>query len=145
MRKRIAFAIVTVLVIAALCAAVFLAVGDPEKRTLRYFDTHREALEQDVQSASETGRASTGLKITQNLWDGEHPILEYTVINGGIVTSSKYYGFFYSFDGEPAAFQNVDVPLVQTSPQEWTWSADGDNRGLVRRLDGNWFYFEANL
>ena len=138
-----------ILVISALiiCAAVAAAVifGSPEKRTLRYFNAHREALEEDILNFNETGHASSSLDITFNYWDGENPIVEYIVVGRGIVSASHYYGFFYSFSGEPAAFQNVDAELTETSGREWTWNGDGDNRGYVRRLDGNWFYFEAKL
>lgn len=53
--------------------------------------------------------------------------------------------FFYSFDNEPVPFQNADESLIPVSEQEWKWIGEGDNRGIVRRLDTNWFYFEAFL
>lgn len=120
-------------------------INTPEKRTIRYFNSHRATLEEDVLNTIETGQASSRLNVTFNYWDGEHPIIEYIVVNHGIVSASQYYGFFYSFDNEPVPFQNADESLIPVSEQEWKWIGEGDNRGIVRRIDTNWFYFEAFL
>lgn len=55
-----------------------------------------------------------------------------------------YYGFYYSLDDVPLAFQNVPVPLEETT-DGWTWRAEGDNHGLTRRLSPHWYYFEAHF
>ena len=128
------------------CVAIVVsAINTPEKRTIRYFNSHRIILEEDIMNTIETGQASSRLNLTFNYWDGEHPIVEYIVVNSGIVSASQYYGFFYSFDNEPVPFQNADESLIPISEQEWNWIGEGDNRGIVRRLDTNWFYFEAFL
>ncbi len=128
------------------CVAIVVsAINTPEKRTIRYFNSHRIILEEDIMNTIETGQASSRLNLTFNYWDGEHPIVEYIVVNSGIVSASQYYGFFYSFDNEPVSFQNADESLIPISEQEWNWIGEGDNRGIVRRLDTNWFYFEAFL
>ena len=130
------------------CLGILAAgVGNtPEKRTVRWFHHHREALEDDILSSLETGRAvSSRSEVSVNYWDGEHPVMEYLVVGCGIAPASKYYGVFYSFDGEPVSFQNAGEPLTPGPEGEWTWSGAGDNHGMVRRLDANWFYFEAAL
>lgn len=119
--------------------------NSPSKRTIRYFNRHRAILEDDILKTLETGQATSKLNITFNYWDGEYPIIEYIVVNRGIVPASEYYGFFYSFDNEPVSFQNSNLPLTQISEIEWIWNGKGDNHGTVRRLDTNWFYFEAEL
>lgn len=137
---------VVVLFSLLVCAMIFVSViNTPEKRALRYFNNHRETLENDVQNCIETGRVGRELNISVDYWDGEHPIIEYVVVSSGIVSASKYYGIFYSFDDEPVSFQNTDEPLMSISEQEWKWNGEGDNYGIVRRLDTNWFYFEAAL
>ncbi len=128
------------------CIMIFVGVTNtPEKRTIRYFNSHRATLENEVLNSLETGRAGSELNLTFNYWDGEHPIIEYIVVRSGIVPASKYYGFFYSFDNEPVSFQNANEALTPISEQAWEWNGEGDNHGTVRRLDTNWFYFEAAL
>lgn len=137
---------VAALLVLFLCLIVVAGIANsPEKRTIRYFNKYREALEEELLNTAGTARVSEKLGIRFHYWDGVHPIAEYTVAGQGIVPASKYYGFFYSFDNEPVSFQNSNVPLVPVSKQEWKWSEEGGNHGIVRRLDENWFYFEAAL
>ena len=139
-RKGIVFCLL--LVCAALAAG---RVSTPEQRTIRYFDRHRTALEEDALRTVETGRVSGRAGITVQYWDGAHPVVEYVVVSRGIVSASKYYGFFYSPEDEPVSFQNTGEPLTGISAQESEWHGQGDDYGMVRRLDTNWFYFEASL
>lgn len=128
------------------CAIIFLSmINSPEKRTLRYFKNYRAALEIEALNFIESGQIRNDVNIPFDYWDGEHPIVEWVVVGSGVVPASKYYGFFYSFDDQPVSFQNAGEPLVPISEQEWEWSGEGDNHDVVRRLDTNWFYFEAAL
>lgn len=61
----------------------------------------------------------------------------------GLSPASKYWGFYYSQDGTPAAFQGADLPLAQISEYEWKWSDGTDNGGITKRITDNWFYYEA--
>ena len=142
MKRKTVFALALLL----LCTAVITAAANtPEKRTLRLFNRYRETLESEIAACLETGQIGSELPLTFNYWDGEHPVVEYIAAGQGLAPSSRYYGFFYSFDGTPVSFQNAGAPLTETSEETWTWRGEGDNRGLVRRLDGKWFYFEAEL
>ena len=146
MNRKATLALLSLFACLAIVAGIGIGVfANPENRTIRYFRNHRAALEADISNTAETGRASSSLDIPFNYWDGEHPIVEYIVVGRGLGSASRYYGFFYSFDDEPVAFQNAGAPLTPVSAQEWTWRGEGDNRGSVRRLDANWFYFEAEL
>jgi len=89
--------------------------------------------------------SSDELGIKATYWNGEHPIIEYTIGAKGLVSSSRYYGIFYSFDDVPVAFQNANVSLIPISDEEWEWKDGGDNRGIVRKIESNWYYFEASF
>ena len=75
-RKGIVFCLL--LVCAALAAG---RVSTPEQRTIRYFDRHRTALEEDALRTVETGRVSGRAGITVQYWDGAHPVVEYVVVS----------------------------------------------------------------
>lgn len=120
-------------------------VNSPEKRTLRYFNSNRELLQESILNYELTGNMPDMLDIKITYWNGEHPIMEYTIVTGGLVSASQYYGFFYSFDGVPVAFQNANDALIPISDKEWEWKGKGDNQGVVRKIESNWFYFEASF
>ena len=62
----------------------------------------------------------------------------------GIAPASKYYGFYYSPDDVPVAYQNVNDNLTHVSDDEWKWSDNGtDNGDRTIRIIENWFYYEA--
>ena len=56
---------------------------------------------------------------------------------------APYTGFYYSPDGIPAAYQNVDLPLTETGEGTWSWSDGTDNHGTTASLGNGWFNFEA--
>lgn len=142
MKKKISLIIILFLtcIISIIC---FL--NTPEKKTIRYFNNHKTVLEEDAKKTIEYGRPANTLNITADYWRGEHSIVEYTVISKGIVSASTYYGLFYSLDDTPVSFQNSGCAMKPVSDSEWTWNANDDNSGIVRRLAPNWFYFEASL
>ena len=74
-----------------------------------------------------------------NHWPGQHPMVEYILLTG-----SGYYGFYYSPDDVPLAFQNVPVPLEETSTG-WQCQAEGDDHGFTYRLSPGWYYFEVHF
>ena len=75
-----------------------------------------------------------------NHWSGRHEMVEY--VTGA--REDTYYGFYYSPDRVPLAFQNVDVPLVWEKDR-WTWKGEGDNSGFTKQMEAEWYYFEASF
>ena len=136
--------ILLITVLLSICFVVYFQ-NTPEKRTVRYFNNHKTALEEDAKKTIEYGHPVNMLNITADYWRGEHSIVEYTVISKGIVSASTYYGFFYSADDVPVSFQNSGCAMNPVSDSKWTWKSNGDNHGLVRRLAPHWFFFEASF
>lgn len=48
-------------------------------------------------------------------------------------------------DDVPVSFQNSNVSLVPIADDVWEWKEAGDNRGLVKKIEDNWYYFEASF
>ena len=72
-----------------------------------------------------------------NDWPGQHSMVEYVFIEQG----GRLYGFYYSPDNVPLAFQNAALPLEET-PDGWRWR-DGRGSGETRQLAPRWFLFSA--
>ena len=77
-------------------------------------------------------------------WLGEHPMDEF-FFGSSLLHGRQYYGCYYSPDDEPRGFQNTAVTLVPDGADCWTWRAEGDNRGMTKKLTNNWYYYEAWL
>lgn len=75
---------------------------------------------------------------------GEHPIGEFS-FGSSLLHGRQYYGCYYSPDDEPRGFQSVEVTLVPDGENCWTWRAKGDNRGMTKKIQDRWYYFEAWL
>lgn len=118
----------------------FREVDTPQRRMDRYVTEHRQALEKNVKERR-TSRAR-GL-VEGTYYDGLHPIKAYVVLTGGVV-SSTYTGVYYSYDGVPVPFQEKDVLLHATSGESWEWTGEGNDRGTLWRIEGNWFGFTAS-
>lgn len=142
MKKRTILILSGVLAIAL--AAGFLV--SPRRRTMRWYDRHIAELKEDVRRHFEGGEPLTApAGATVNRWPGEHAVVEYLVVGGGLVPSARYYGVFYSPDDVPVSFQNAGEGLTGLSSAQWEWRGAGDDRGLVRRIEPGWFYFEARF
>ena len=139
--KRIGIWVICLVVLLSLsgCAA------SGEKRVLACYERHMDELKADMVSHFENGEplSFSVPGVTVNEWPGEHTIVEYIVTGAGL--NAQYAGFFYSRDDVPASFQNAGETLSALCDGEWEWCGEGDNRGYVRRIEPNWFYFEANF
>ena len=111
----------------------------PEKRVARYVASHQSELQSSMDAYFHRGLplSHDSAIPAVNHWPGQHPMVEYILFTG-----SGYYGFYYSPDDVPLAFQNAPISLEET-PTGWQWRGEGDDHGSTRRLSPHWYYFEA--
>lgn len=72
-------------------------------------------------------------------------IVEFDQGGSGLVSSSTYYGFYYSENDIPASFQNSSKELTEYEKNKWSWKGVGDNHGSTIKIRDNWYYFEASF
>jgi len=139
--------IITIAIIVGLIAfiGVLRTINSPERVTMRYFNAHIEELKVESTEYENNGTISADIDVKRSVWRGEHTIIEYTVLAKGFASASQYYGVFYSVDDVPVSFQNSNVSLVPIADDVWEWKEAGDNRGLVKKIEDNWYYFEASF
>ena len=145
MKTKKIFILISSLFLFVMVVTVVKVVNSPEKKVMRYFASNREILQENVLNYAAENQVSDVADIKASYWNGEHPIIEYTIENRGFASASQYYGVFYSFDDVPVAFQNTNTVLVPLSDEKWEWSEGGDNKGYIRKIESNWFYFEATF
>lgn len=122
-----------------LCLA--LSQFAPEKRVERYVTSHLAELQAAMDDDFLRGQPLSydGAIPAVNHWPGQHPMVEYILFTG-----PGYYGFYFSPDDVPLAFQNAPISLEET-PTGWQWQGEGDDHGSTRRLSPHWYYFEARF
>ena len=126
--------------------AVLFIWSSPEQRVSRFVAKNAEVLEESL-GTDLSGGYPGGLGIQYyNCWgeDSGHPIGEFC-FGPSILHGRQYYGCYYSPDDEPRGFQSVEVTLMPDGADCWTWRAEGDNRGMTKKIQDRWYYFEAWL
>lgn len=137
--------IVTIILWLAALAVLFIW-SSPEQKVDRFVVKNAEVLEESL-GTDLSGGYPGGLGIQYyNCWgeDSGHPIGEFC-FGPSILHGRQYYGCYYSPDDVPRGFQSVEVTLVPDGENCWTWHAEGDNRGMTKKIQDRWYYFEAWL
>lgn len=137
--------IVTIILRLAALAVLFIW-SSPEQKVDRFVAKNAEVLEESL-GTDLSGGYPGGLGIQYyNCWgeDSGHPIGEFC-FGPSILHGRQYYGCYYSPDDVPRGFQSVEVTLVPDGENCWTWHAEGDNRGMTKKIQDRWYYFEAWL
>ena len=137
--------IVTIILWLAALAVLFIW-SSPEQKVDRFVAKYAEVLEESL-GTDLSGGYPGGLGIQYyNCWgeDSWHPIGEFC-FGPSLLHGRQYYGCYYSPDDEPRGFQSVEVTLVPDGENCWTWHAEGDNRGMTKKIQDRWYYFEAWL
>ena len=137
--------IVTIILWLAALAVLFIW-SSPEQKVDRFVAKYAEVLEESL-GTDLSGGYPGGLGIQYyNCWgeDSGHPIGEFC-FGPSILHGRQYYGCYYSPDDEPRGFQSVEVTLMPDGENCWTWHAEGDNRGMTKKIQDRWYYFEAWL
>ena len=140
--------ILLVLLFALLIPALLLMTvrsGDHPAGIERFVAANQAALEEiaaDCLRGSQTAARYKSVEI-EGVFPGEHRIVQFFSGGFGLAPASTYCGFYYSEDGIPAAYQNVDVPLTPAGEDAWRWSDGTDNGGMTRRITEHWFSYQA--
>ena len=71
-------------------------------------------------------------------------IVQYRVKAHGLPSAGAYYGFYYSPDDEPAAYQNIDCRLKEDVDNRWSWNKDGAS-GVTYKICDKFYYYKAVL
>ena len=143
MKKRNKIIVAVLLVILAIYAIKF--ISNPERRIKNFVNQNSEELVTVAEAylnSDTTTKTYKGVEVEQ-VFRGDNDIVQFYYGGVGIVPASKYYGFYYSPDDVPTAYQNTKYSLSAVSDDEWEWSDGTDNGGRTKRIMKNWFYYEA--
>lgn len=85
-----------------------------------------------------------GVFKSQTDGNDEAGIVQYMVKAYGLPSAGTYYGFYYSPDDEPAAYQNIDCRLMEDGDNRWSWNKDGAS-GVTYKICDKFYYYKAVL
>lgn len=85
-----------------------------------------------------------GIFKSQTDGNDEAGIVQYMVKAYGLPSAGTYYGFYYSPDDEPAAYQNIDCRLMEDGDNRWSWSKDGAS-GVTYKICDKLYYYKVVL
>lgn len=118
----------------------------PEQRVSRFVAKNAEVLEESL-GTDLSGGYPGGLGIQYyNCWgeDSGHPIGEFC-FGPSILHGRQYYGCYYSPDDEPARLSERGGHARAGRRKLLDVHAEGDNRGMTKKIQDRWYYFEAWL
>lgn len=113
---------------------------------VNYIQNNRSELETYIQNIDADKSFHTDI---YNNWDVSYyqnsGMVEFLVSNGGFGPSSKYYGFYYSPQNIPMAYQEQNVELLENETG-WQWSdPSSDNQYYTEKIIDYWYWFEMDF
>ena len=134
--------------IAIIIAGVLFAryISNPERRIFSMVEKNQERYKQAAMQMIEDGEIQEVPHVDSiSKPQGEHMMVDFYVTGLGIAPASTYYGFYYSPDDVPLVYGNYDIVLTQCEKNTWEWSANGDNKGVTKKIADCWYYYEASF
>lgn len=144
MKKYTKIMVITIFIILIICVANY--ISNPERQIKKFISQNSEELMTIAEAYLNddmTTKIFKGVKV-EGAFRGDSDIVQYYYSGKGIAPASKYYGFYYSPDDVPVAYENSNYRLSKVSDDEWKWlEENSDNGGRTIRIMQKWFYYEA--
>ena len=136
-------------IIIVLAASIINAPANKSKLVLNLWHDDLEANSISALQNSNADDKLHGVRLdgifkSQASESDETGIVQYTVNAYGLPSAGTYYGFYYSPDDEPAAYQNIDCRLMEDGDNRWSWSKDGAS-GVTCKICDKFYYYKVVL
>ena len=143
------FILVVIAIVIILAACIINMPANKAKLVLNLWHDDFEANSISALQNSNADDKLHGVKLdgifkSQASESDETGIVQYTVNAYGLPPAGAYYGFYYSPDDEPAAYQNIDCRLKEDGENRWSWSKDGAS-GVTYKICDKFYYYKVVL
>ena len=142
-KKRVVIRVLIVLVIIAVSCILNVPANKIKIVLNIWGDEFKENSIQALENETVKKRMH-GVTLDGVFKDSENEIVQYTVKAFGLPSAGAYYGFYYSPNDVPAAFQNVHCTLKEEGENHWSWSNDGAS-GITYKISENFYYYKAKF
>lgn len=141
-----------IILAAIIIVLVVIIVNAPANKSKLVLNLWHDDFEANSISALQNSNADDklhGVKLdgvfeSQASGNDEAGIVQYMVKAHGLPSAGTYYGFYYSPDDEPAAYQNIDCRLKEDGDNRWSWSKDGAS-GVTYKICDKFYYYKVVL
>ena len=105
-------------------------------------DRYAVVADELLRGTSSTKTSLSGIKHIEGWNDVQ---VDFTYEYRGFGSKTSYYGFYYSVDDTPRAFQAMNVSFeLQGKGMKWN-EENSDNWCYVEKIQDNWYYFEIHF
>ena len=141
--------VILLVIVLILIAWILNAPANKSKLVLNLWHDDFEANSISALQNSNASDKLHGVKLdgvfkSQASGNDEAGIVQYRVKAHGLPSAGAYYGFYYSPDDEPAAYQNIDCRLMEDGENCWSWSKDGAS-GVTYKICDKFYYYKVVL
>lgn len=141
--------VILLVIVLILIAWILNAPANKAKLVLNLWHDDFEANSISALQNSNADDKLHGIKLdgvfkSQTDGNDEAGIVQYMVKAYGLPSAGTYYGFYYSSDDEPAAYQNIDCRLMEDGDDRWSWSKDGAS-GVTYKICDKFYYYKVLL
>lgn len=140
-------AIITFIVCLMIIVYVLLSHNSTSKSAIiSYVQNNKSNLEMYIQAIDTSKGPYTDVYNNWNVaYYQNSGMFQFLVSAGGIGSSSKYSGFYYSPQNIPMGYQEQNIDL-QKNESGWQWNEpNGDNHYYTEKITDNWYWFEMDF
>jgi hypothetical protein len=133
------------LIIVILLLCFFLVPGkNYKKQVFKIVQDNQEVLQECVKTNDyERAKKIDGIEEVKYYQTG--PYTEFCCYGEGIVSSSVYYGFYYSPDDAPLGIVYAAEEDLEPDEKGFSYETpDSDNWYYTERITKNWYYYEVH-
>ena len=133
------------LIIVILLLCFFLVPGKNHKeQVFKIVQDNQEVLQECVKTNDyERAKKIDGIEEVKYYQTG--PYTEFYCYGEGIVSSSVYYGFYYSPDDAPLGILYAAEEDLEPDEKDFSYETpDSDNWYYTERITKNWYYYEVH-
>ena len=135
-----AFLVITILLLSLL----LFSCKDYKKQIFSIVQDNQEVLQECVKTNDyERAKKIDGIEEVKYYQTG--PYTEFYCYGEGIVSSSVYYGFYYSSDDAPLWILYAAEEDLEPDEKDFSYETpDSDNWYYTERITKNWYYYEVH-
>lgn len=133
--------VILVLVLAAFFRLKIYFINHPEYTYYKRKSEVEDAVKTVLETEETDGIQIPGISKIDYKYKKSNPVIVFQTFGFGIAPSSKEFGFYYSVNSVPVAYQGDSNPLKKNGDY-WNWhSMFGSGHGETKHIESKWYTY----